>query len=117
LYPKTRLMYFRVTQRIQRSISVLRNNLLIHLRSPLLSRLMFSNLTLYADSVERTILTCRYSWRTHNPTADMTPYHVYPLRIPFAQCSLPHSKHIFFLPDFESVTTSTQCVIFQTLNF
>jgi len=100
LYPKTRLAYSWLTQRIQPSISSLRNEVQAHLRSTFLSCVMVSDLTPQAYSIQRLISTCRHSLLTYDPTPGMLLNCEYPLCITF-----------------ESVAASTQSVICQNLNF
>jgi len=98
-YPKTGLMYSRLTGWIQPSISTLRNQVQAHLRSTLLSSVMVSNLTPYAYSIRQLIPTCRYSLFTNDSTPGTPP-----------NCEYPHCN------TFESVAGSTQSVICQTQN-
>jgi len=99
-HPETQLVYFRLTRRIQPSISSLRNEVQEHLKSTLLSRLMVSDLTLATYSIHRPILTSRYSWFMYDPTPRYDPTagtplnHVYPLRITLERFILLHSKLI-----------------------
>jgi len=99
-YPKTRLAYFRLSQRILPSNSLLSHEIQAHLRSALLSSVMVSDLTLHAYSIQWLISTCRYSLFTPNPTSGK------PLK---REDTLPIT--------IESVAASTQSVIFQTRNF
>jgi len=117
-YPKTWLMYSRLTRRIPPNISLLRNEAHAHLRSTLLSSMMVTDLTQHAYSILRLISTSSYSLLTYDPTPGMPLNCVYPLRITLERFILLHSKYISFLPEcFESVAASTHSVICQTLTF
>jgi len=117
-YPETQFAYSRLTQRIQPSISSLRNEVQAHLKSTILLSLMVADLTLHAYSILRPILTSHHSLLTYDPTPCIPPNCVYTLCITLNPFILLHSKHIFFLPEyFESVAASTHRVsIFQTVN-
>jgi len=88
-------VYSRLIQRIQPSISSLRNEVQAHLKSTLLSRLMVSDLTPHTYSIHRPILTSSHSLLTYDPTPGMPMNRVYPLRIALEPFILLHSKHIF----------------------
>ena len=60
-YPKTRLAYSRLTLRIQPSISSLKNEVQIHLRSTLLSSVIISDLTPQTYSIQRLISTSKHT--------------------------------------------------------
>jgi hypothetical protein len=64
------------------------------LRSTLLSRLMVSDLTPHAYSMQRPILTSRDPLLTHDPTAGTRLNCAYPLGITFEWFISLHSKHI-----------------------
>jgi hypothetical protein len=68
LYPETRLVYSRLTWRIQLSISSLWNEIQLHLRSNLLSRLMVSDLIVHACSIQCPILTSHHRLLTYDST-------------------------------------------------
>jgi hypothetical protein len=67
-YPETRLVYSRLTPRVQPRSSSLRNELRAHLKSTVLSRLMVSDLTPHAYFIHRPILTSRHSLLSYAPT-------------------------------------------------
>jgi len=97
-YPETQLTYSRLTQRVQPSISSLRNDVQAHLKSTILLSLMVWDLTLPAYSIHRPILTSRHTILSYA----LTP------RCASERFILLHLKHIFFLPEcFESVPAST----------
>jgi hypothetical protein len=94
-YPETRLAYFRITQRIQPSISWVRNEVPAHLKSNLLSSSKVSDLTLHTYSIHRPILTRSKTLLTNDPTPGMPLNCVFPLHIALEPFILLHSKHNF----------------------
>jgi len=118
LYPRTALAYSRLTWIILPSISSLRNDVPTHLRSTLQSRLMVTDLTPHPYSIRGSISRRRHFVLTDDHTPNTLRNCVYPLCIPFEQFVLHDSNYIFFLLEwFQSVTASTQSIIFQTLNY
>jgi len=110
-------MYSRHTKRIQPCISALWSEVQIHLRSTLLSKLMVSDLTGHAYSIQRPMLTSCHLLLTYDPTPGRPLNSVYLLCIILEQLILLNSKLIFFVPEcFESVAVSTQSAIFQPLD-
>jgi len=98
LYLETLLGYSRISQRIQPSISSLRNTVEVHLKGTVLSGSKVSSLTVHAYYIQRPIFTSRHSLLTYAPT----PRHISEGLIWL------HSKHIFFLPEcFQPVPGST----------
>jgi len=93
-YLETRLVYFRLTRRIQPSISSLRNEVHAHLKSTLLSRLIVSDLTPHADAIHQPILTSCYSFLAYDPTPGTPLNRVCRLRITLQRFILLHSNHI-----------------------
>jgi hypothetical protein len=93
-YPETRLAYSRLTGRILLSISSLSNGIQAQLRSTLLLRLMISDLTLHADSIQYPILESRNSLLTYDPTQGTPLKCVQPLCINLEWFILLYSKRI-----------------------
>jgi hypothetical protein len=97
-YSEIRLTYCRLTWRIELSISSLQNELQAHPNGTMLLKLMVSDLTLHAYSIQRPILTSSHSLFSYAPT----PRHASERFI------LLHLKHISFLHEcVESVPAST----------
>ena len=117
-YPETRLAYSRLPRRKPPSISSLRNEIQAPLRSTLLSRLMVSDLTPHAYSIQRPILTSRDPLLLYDPTPGTPLNCAYPLRITLEWFILLHTKHIWsFLNGLNLWLRAHRVSIMQTLNF
>jgi len=117
-YPETRLTYSRLPQREQPSISSLRNEIQAHLRSTLLSRLMVSDLTPHAYSIQRPNLTSRDQLSSYDPSPGTPLNRAYPLRITLEWFILLNSQHIWsFLNALNLWLPAHRVSILQTLNF
>jgi len=91
----SQLTYSTRTRRIQPRISSLSNDIQEHPRSSLLSRLMVSDLTTHADSIQGQLMTSCNSLLTYDTTPGTPLNWAYPLRITLDCCILLHSKHIW----------------------
>ena len=117
-YPETRLAYSRLPRRKQPSISSVRNENQAHLRSTLLSRLMVSDLTPHAYSIQRPILTSRDPLLSYDPTPGTPLNCAYPLRITLEWFILLHTKHVWsFLNVLNLWLPAHRVSIVQPLNF
>ena len=117
-YPEMRLAYSRLTRRIQPSISSLWHEIGVHLRSTLLLRLMVSDFTPHAYSIQHPILTSRDLLLMYEPTTGTPLNCAYPLCITLEWFILLHSKHISsFLNVLNLWLPAHRVPILQTLNF
>jgi len=118
LYPETQIAYSRLTRRIHPSISSLRDDFQAHLRFTPMWRLMVSDLTLHAYSIQRPILTSRHSSLAYDPTPGTPLNCAYSLHVTLEWFILLCSKHNSSFLNVLNLWLSVHKVsILQTRNF